>query len=174
LHRFRLPKDLRNKLKSPIGELIPGPPKSSIVRVKQIISSMKPSKIICVGDFVSRLLVDSSIRVDLVVIDNRTMRRTRQERESLRVKGENVFRVSNPAGTIQIAAWAALSEALGKPDSTLIVKGEEDLLTLAAIALAPRDALVVYGQPCEGMVAVRVNTAKKSEAAFLVSQMTRE
>jgi len=174
LHRFRLPIYLRNTLKSPIGELIPGPPKSSILRLKQIISSMKPSKIICVGDFVSRLLLDSSIPVDLMVVDNRTMRRMRRETESLRVKGKNVFRASNPAGTIQIAAWVALSEALQKRDSMLIVKGEEDLLTLAAIALAPRNALVVYGQPCEGMVAVRVNTAKKSEAAFLVSQMTRE
>jgi len=171
LRRLRLPKDLRSKLKAPIGELIPGPPKSSIVRLKLIIKSMKPSKIICVGDFVSRLLMDSSIPVDLIIIDNRTMRR---ETQSLPVKGENVFRVNNPAGTIQMAAWAALSEALGKRDSMLIVKGEEDLLVLAAIALAPRDALVLYGQPCEGMVAVRVDTAKKSEAAFLVSQMTRE
>lgn len=171
MRRLKLPRGLRSKLKSPIGELIPGPPKSSIIRLRQIIKSMKPSKIICVGDFVSKLLVDSSIPVDLKIIDNRTMRR---ETENLPFKGENVFWVTNPAGTIQMAAWAALSEALGKRDSMLIVKGEEDLLTLAAIALAPRDALVLYGQPREGMVAVRVDPARKSEAEFLVSQMTRE
>jgi len=171
LHRLRLPEDLRSRLKAPIGELISGPPNSSVIHLKQIIKSMKPSKIICVGDFVSKLLAESSIPIDLIVIDNRVMR---QEIESLQVKAENIFRASNPAGTIQMAAWAALSEALKKPDSILIVKGEEDLLTLAAIALAPQDALVVYGQPSEGMVAVRVDRAKKSEVASIVSQMIRE
>ncbi len=171
MRRLRLPEDLRKKLKAPIGELIPGPPKSSIMRLKRIVRTMRPSKIVCVGDFVSKLLVDSSIPVDVIIIDNRTLR---QQTERPRVKGENIFRVSNPAGTIEMAAWAALSEALRKRDSMLIVKGEEDLLTLAAIALAPQDALVVYGQPCEGMVAVRVDTAKKSQVMFIVNQMTRE
>jgi len=171
LRRLRLPRDLRDRLKAPIGELIPGPPKSSVTRLRQIIRSMKPSKIVCVGDFVSKLLLDSSIPVDLIVIDNRSMR---QKTKKLQIKSERMFWVSNPAGTIEMAAWAALSEALAKQDSMLVVKGEEDLLTLPVIALAPRRALVVYGQPCEGMVAVRVDAPKKSEVASLVSQMTRE
>ena len=166
-----MPRDLRDRLKSPIGELIPGPPKSSITRLRQIIKSMKPSKVVCVGDFVSKLLLSSSIPVDLIVIDNRSMR---QRTKDLGIKSERTFWVSNPAGTIEMAAWAALSEALAERDSMLIVNGEEDLLTLPVIALAPRHSLVVYGQPCEGMVAVRVDAPKKSEVASLISQMTRE
>jgi len=166
-----LPRDLRDRLKSPIGELIPGPPESSITHLRRIIKSMKPSKVVCVGDFVSRLVLNSSIPVDLVVIDNRSMR---QRTKNLGIKSERTFWVSNPAGTIEMAAWAALSEAMKKQDSMLIVKGEEDLLTLPVIALAPRHALVVYGQPCEGMVAVRVDAPKKSEVVSLISQMTRE
>jgi len=166
-----LPRDLREKLKSPIGELIPGPPESSITRLRRIIRSTKPSKIVCVGDFVSKLLLSSSIPVDLIVIDDRSMR---QRTKNLRIECERIFRVSNPAGTIEMAAWAALSEALAERDSVLIVNGEEDLLTLPVIVLAPRHSLVVYGQPCEGMVAVRVDAPKKSEVTSLISQMTRE
>lgn len=166
-----MPKDLRDRLKAPIGELIPGPPKRSVMRLRQIVKSMRPSKIVCVGDFVSKLLLDSSIPVNLIVIDNRSMR---QKTKNLGIKSERTFWVSNPAGTIEMAAWVALSEALAERDSMLIVNGEEDLLTLPVIALAPRHALVVYGQPCEGMVAVRVDAAKKSEVASLISQMTRE
>ena len=171
MRRLRLPEDLRGKLKAPMGELILGPPESSIARLKQIVRSANPSRIICVGDFVSKLVAESSIPVDLSIIDNRVMR---EETRGSRVKAKNKFWASNPAGTIQMSAWAAVSEAMEKPESVLIVRGEEDLLALAAIALAPQGALVVYGQPCEGMVAVRVDRAKKSEVKVIVSQMIRE
>jgi len=171
MRRLRLPEDLRSRLKAPMGELIPGPRESSIARLKQIVKSANPSRIICVGDFVSELVAKSSVPVDLSIIDNRVMRR---ETKSSRVKAKNKFWTSNPAGTIQMSAWAAISEAMEKPESILIVRGEEDLLALAAMALAPQGALVVYGQPCEGMVAVRVDRAKKSEVKAIVSQMIRE
>lgn len=171
MRRLKLPEALRDRLKVPVGELIPGPPRRSIVRLKRIILSMKPSKIICVGDFVSKLLLDSYMPVDLVVVDNRSMRRRTRR---LRTDSKRTFWVNNPAGTIAAAAWAALSEAIRKQGSMLLVKGEEDLLTLPVIALAPRNALVIYGQPHEGMVAVRVDTPKKTEIVSLISQMKIE
>lgn len=171
MRRLRLPDDMRSRLREPIGELIHGPPQKSVEQLRQIVKSAKPSKIISVGDFVSKLLAESSVRVDLAIIDNKVMR---QEIDGSEVRARNVFRTSNAAGGIEMIAWAAVKEALKKPDSVLIVNGEEDLLTLAAIASAPRNALVVYGQPSEGMVVVRVNRAKKSEVASIISQMIQE
>ncbi len=46
----------------------------------------------------------------------------------------------------------------------LLVDGEEDLLTLVAVLYAPENALVVYGQPNQGIVVVRVTSKKRAEA----------
>ena len=169
--RLRLSEGLRDRLKEPLGELIHGPPESSIARLREIIGSNKPSKTICVGDFVSRLLVESSFPVDLFIVDNKTMR---QETEGFQPKTNYIVRTVNPAGTIEMAAWAAVGEALKKPHSVLMVEGEEDLLTLAAVVLAPLNSLVIYGQPDVGMVAVRADKAKKSETEAIVAQMEQE
>jgi uncharacterized protein (UPF0218 family) len=171
LRRLRLPETARARLKTPLGELIQGPPENSITRLKQILKSEKISKIICVGDFVSRLLVESSVPVDLAIVDNKMMR---EDAETFQSDCEYVFRVVNPAGTLEMAAWAAVREALEKPRSVLVVDGEEDLLALAAIALAPHNSLVLYGQPREGMIAVRTDEAKKLEIESIIAQMIRE
>ncbi len=47
----------------------------------------------------------------------------------------------------------------------IIVDGEEDLLTLIAVLVRARRSLVVYGQPHEGIVVVKVTSEKKAEAA---------
>ncbi len=169
--RFRLPDPLRVKLKEPLGELIPGPPEKSIIRLKEILKSEKVSKIICIGDFVSRVLAESSIPADLSIVDNKTMR---QETDSSQIDSENVFRAVNLPGTLGIAAWTAICEALKKPHSLLVVDGEEDLLTLPAIILAPSRSLILYGQPHEGMVVVRNDKAKRSEIESIIAQMIEE
>ena len=40
----------------------------------------------------------------------------------------------------------------------IVVEGEEDLATLPAILYAPPGSVVVYGQPDEGSVLVKVNS----------------
>jgi len=54
------------------------------------------------------------------------------------------------------------------------VRGEEDLLTLAAVAYAPLKALVIYGQPDEGVVVVKVNRRVKSQVKKLIDEMEME
>ena len=41
-------------------------------------------------------------------------------------------------------------------DIALLVEGEEDILTLAAILSAPDRSIIIYGQPKEGSVIVKV------------------
>jgi len=45
------------------------------------------------------------------------------------------------------------------------------MLTLVAILCAPEKALVVYGQPHEGMVVVEVTLEKKNETRKIVDAM---
>ncbi len=55
----------------------------------------------------------------------------------------------------------------------ILVAGEEDLLTLAAVWLAPLGSLVVYGQPHQGVVTVEVTAQKKREAEKIFGLMEK-
>ena len=53
----------------------------------------------------------------------------------------------------------------------VLVEGEEDLLTLAAVLCAPLGSLVVYGQPREGIVVIKVTELMKETVRGLVEAM---
>jgi hypothetical protein len=80
--------------------------------------------------------------------------------------------VRNAPGTVSRALVAALADAVGRPGPVAVrVDGEEDLATLPALLAAPPGAAVVYGQPDEGMVLVRVDDATRSRARELLVRM---
>ncbi|HOP09469.1 MAG TPA: DUF359 domain-containing protein, partial [Candidatus Methanofastidiosa archaeon] len=56
----------------------------------------------------------------------------------------------------------------------IFIDGEEDLATLPAIFFAPEGAIVVYGQPDEGIVIVNVTDEKKKEVYSILSRMEGE
>jgi uncharacterized protein (UPF0218 family) len=85
---------------------------------------------------------------------------------------KKVVRVRNAQGTITDEAMIAISEALKSDTRThIIIEGEEDLLTLAVVLQAPEKALVVYGQPYEGIVVVKVTPEKKKDAQKILNAM---
>ncbi len=53
----------------------------------------------------------------------------------------------------------------------MVVDGEEDLLTLVAVLCAPENSLVVYGQPHEGIVVVKVTEKTKRKIRRIVEAM---
>jgi len=53
----------------------------------------------------------------------------------------------------------------------IVVDGEEDLLVIVAVLYAPEGSLVVYGQPGEGIVVVRVTGEKRAEAVGILKAM---
>ena len=67
-------KDLE-RLKTPFGKLIKSPPEQTIPQLKRIIQDTKPPKVIAVGDVVSRETLKAGVRIDLRIVDNRSMRR---------------------------------------------------------------------------------------------------
>src|SRR2546430_10790964 len=84
------------------------------------------------------------------------------------------MRVTNPAGTITPDAWRVVSEAFKSKERVRVeVRGEEDLLALVCIALAPSSAAVLYGLPTQGVVVVRADDAAKSRVLDVLRRMDR-
>jgi len=138
--------------------------------LKHTIATEKPRLVVLVGDTVSRTIVQSGIRADVIVVDNRERR---SKAVYFKHSGRNTFTATNPPGTITTEAWKTIESAIGKPNSLVVIDGEEDLLTLVAILAAPTGSVVVYGQPGQGIVIVRVTHGKKDEVRRVINQMER-
>jgi uncharacterized protein (UPF0218 family) len=161
--------ELRVKLKKPFGVLIRGTFSETTSKLVALVERENPPKIVTVGDTVSRNLHATGIKPQLSITDNKSMRKRTRPATFCAKK---VVHVKNPQGTITDGAMAAIHEALGSDIQThIIVDGEEDLLTLAVVLQAPKNALVVYGQPYEGIVVVEVTPEKKKEAQELLNAM---
>jgi len=169
--KYNLTQELRVKLKKPLGTLIRGSFAETTMRFSEMVKKERPPSIIAVGDTVSRNLAKNHIPANLSIIDNKCMRRNVQ---STPFATEKTFHVKNPQGTITEEAVATVQEALQSSQRTkIIVEGEEDLLTLIAIMNAPQDSFVLYGQPHEGIVVVKVTQGKKTEISELLKAMEK-
>jgi hypothetical protein len=169
--RYNLTPELRVKLKQPLGTLIRGSFTETTKRFSEMMSREQPSSIVAVGDTVSKNIAKNHIVAKLSIIDNKCMRRNVR---STPLATEKTFHIKNPQGTISEEAVAAVQEALqSNQHSKIVVEGEEDLLTLIAIMNAPQDSFVLYGQPHEGMVVVKVTQGKKKEISEILKAMEK-
>ncbi|RLI42864.1 hypothetical protein DRO59_02770 [Candidatus Bathyarchaeota archaeon] len=168
---YYLTSDLRKKLKKPVGLLIRGSFKETMRKLRRIVEEEKPVKIIAVGDRVSLNLVKNGLFPHLLIVDNKIMRRSVSP---ILISVNRTFRVKNPPGTITTEALSTIEEVLKQDYRTkIVVEGEEDLLTLAAVLYAPEKSFVVYGQPREGIVVVKVTKEKKAEVANFLKSMRK-
>lgn len=165
---YRVTPELRAILKDPFGMLIRGSFAQTMGKMAKIIAREKPPMIVSVGDTVSRNLHEHHMFPQLSITDNKRMRK----RIEPRVFAATLFHVRNPQGTITKEAITAIKQAFGSDESVqIVVDGEEDLLTLVAILHAPEKSLVVYGQPYEGIVVVKVTSEKRAEARQVLKAM---
>jgi len=161
--------ELRMKLKKPLGTLIRGSFAETMKTFKDMVEKEKPSVIISVGDTVSKNLVKNYVFPLLSIVDNRVMRR---HVKPIPLTVEKTVLIRNPAGTITKEAIDAIKEALKSNRRVkMVVDGEEDLLTLIAVFYSPKNSFVVYGQPYEGIVVVKVTQEKKAEVAEILKTM---
>jgi uncharacterized protein (UPF0218 family) len=153
-------------LKQPFGTLIP----DKQVTKQKIASMLQGSKkIITVGDATTERLVGLGITPDVAVIDGRERRSTRSYPSNYAAKE---LHCANPAGTISKEAAKVLQDALKtKPPVRVLVKGEEDLLALPVFAMAQECSAVLYGQPLEGLVVVKITSAKQKQAKDLMDRI---
>jgi len=140
--------------------------------VKALVEKEKPAKIVSVGDQVSRDLASHNLLPDVLIVDNKIMRK---EVPPFSATADQVVNVGNPPGTITDEAWQAIEKAMVDSRRTeIVVDGEEDLLTLVAILTAPENSLVFYGQPHEGVVAVKATAETKQKIRGIVEAMKVE
>lgn len=160
---------LRRQLKNPLGKLLKGTPEETMNQLSQLILQEKPKCVISVGDIVSRNMLKQGIQTQIVIVDNQVMRETA---EPIKTTINRKVNMKNPPGTLTPEAWAVIDEALKQKQPTqVVVDGEEDLLALVAILKAPESSFVVYGQPHEGVVVVKVDDAIRKEATRIIKLM---
>jgi len=164
-----LPEDLRKKLKKPLGTLIVGNFDETMRRFKEILAKERPTKLVSVGDAVSESLMKNGIFPDVFIIDNKVMRKSITPIE---FNAERTVHAKNPAGTISEEAWEKIRYALNSEIRTkIIIDGEEDLLALPAVLFTPENSFVVYGQPHEGIVIIKVTREKRMEIKSIIDKM---
>lgn len=169
--RYALTPEMRIRLKRPLGILIKGSFVETMRKFKDIVDDQNPPIIVSVGDTVSKNLAKNSVIPKLSIVDNKCMRRSIKPAT---FKAEKIVYVKNPQGTITDEAITGIHEALNDNRCTkMIVDGEEDLLTLIAIANAPEESLIIYGQPYEGIVVVKVTPEKRTEIYTILNGMEK-
>ncbi|EMR73100.1 hypothetical protein MCGE09_00122 [Thaumarchaeota archaeon SCGC AB-539-E09] len=163
---------MRFELKLPLGMLLEGTPSETIKQLRQLLTQYKPPMLAVVGDFTSKNIMESCLDPDIYVIDHRIMR---EEVEPLEHDKREVYYTNNRPGTVDIEAWRVLKNAVTlKSKASVIVEGEEDLLVLPLILLAPIGSFIVYGQPQKGMVVVEASEERKAWAEEFINRMEEE
>ena len=163
-----LPKNLRNLLKKPIGQL---------VDEKQLLKILKTEKhIVSIGDQVTYTIIKNNIKPLFCVVDYKTRRGKCPSDivNLIKTYGEKKITVDNPAGCISDELWNSIENAYKKMDKSgllIEVNGEEDLASLVAIYLAPRDVTVIYGLPDKGVLVVKSNNKYKEIVKQILDKM---
>ncbi|MCL4375155.1 pantetheine-phosphate adenylyltransferase [Patescibacteria group bacterium] len=161
-----LPRPLRPRLKQALGQ---------IIRINAVDWSKQQSvgsPVIAVGDVIVQRLEQRAFLPAVRVIDFRTQRKRIVYRPDHLA---NAVHVVNRPGHVCPRAVRAIKRCLKgyfdtKTSQTVVVNGEEDLLVLPAVLLAPLGAWVIYGQMGRGAIRVVVSEDKKAEALRLVHQ----
>jgi uncharacterized protein (UPF0218 family) len=158
--------DLRSELKDPFGPVEPDT--EAVLR-----AAGRP--LVTVGDIVTFHVLDAGTTPDVALVDERTQRAAVDDhvREAIDAsRFDRELSVENPPATLTTDLLETLRTALDDGESTLVrVDGEEDLAALPAIAAVPDGASVLYGQPDEGIVHVRVDAPVRERVRDLLARM---
>jgi uncharacterized protein (UPF0218 family) len=178
---LRLPPEMRDLLKAPLGELHRGRGLECVDKMKGDLA--EAVMILAVGDITAYYLRAATVWPDLMIVDHKTKRSTVDEAVKAGIhhngRGSPDYRtieVDNPAGVLTNEFIHLIRDCLEGPfkRTKIVVNGEEDLATLPVILFAPLGSAVVYGQPGEGSVLVKVTDDKKDYIKSLIDKMIVE
>jgi GTP-dependent dephospho-CoA kinase len=171
--------ELISILKKPLGDFIPD---NEVTKQKILTYVKEASLVAAVGDATTSRLLSFDIVPDISVLDGRE-RRSKVEYsypskidwlvDEQRIATIYELRCTNPPSTISKNAVSVLNFAMeGKRFPVkILVEGEEDLLTLPIVSMFPDRAIVLYGQPLEGLVIVRVTETIRKKAKSLMDSI---
>lgn len=164
---MKLPENLRDKLKIPLGELIPNE-KTGKDEILNLIP--KDAFVITVGDATTEKMINYGIIPSLQIVDGQEKRIQRNPPDKTSVMTH--LTCNNPAAKISSESIETIKKAFdSKLPVRITVYGEEDLLVLPVCMNAPENSVVMYGQPNEGLVFVRINAKIKHKVKSLIDLM---
>jgi len=148
--------------------LIQGSLDETMEKLRELVEKEKPPTIISVGDVVSESMIKHGILPQVLVVDNKVMRKPITP---IHADVYQTLYVKNPPGTLTDETWAVMRKAIQSKRTKVLVDGEEDLLTLVAVSCAPESSFVVYGQPHDGIVVIKVTEEKRKMISGIVEAM---
>lgn len=170
-------KEIINLLRRPLGELIKY---NQVAKFKIIELREEASKFITVGDTTTARVVSFGVVPEVSVIDGLEKRSAAAMSVSklktmiTALLDEELIEYSckNKAGTLSFEALGVILRALTSNAPVLVmVTGEEDLITLPLVAYAPIGSIILYGQPSQGIVVVRVERRIQETAKHLMRRI---
>ncbi len=164
---MKLPENLRDDFKTPLGKVIPDSQVTKENLLKEIDSD---SFIITVGDVTSEKIMGFGLIPRLQIVDGKT-KRTEKTIPTVS-KSITTIKCDNPPGEIYLECIDIIRECLTSTSPIRIeVNGEEDLLVIPVCIYAPDGAVVMYGQPNEGLVVVHIDSEIRNKTKSLLSLM---
>jgi len=164
---LKLPENLREDLKIPLGDLI----NDIDVNNKNIQNKINPkSIIITVGDRTTENMLQLGLKPQIQIIDGLEKRNQRI------VPADDTINTNlscrNPPGEITEESMQIIQKAFSsEPPVRITVDGEEDLLVIPVCIHAPENSVVMYGQPNEGLVIVTITPEIRAKVQKILDVM---
>ncbi len=163
---MKLPENLREQLKIPLGVLIP----NNQVTKENILKHTTDSFIITVGDATTEKMLQFGIIPSVQIIDSQEKRIKRDAPSTETI--ESSISCTNPPGEITPESIEIIQKSFTlKPPVRISVIGEEDLLVIPVCIYAPKNSIVMYGQPNEGLVLVSINDEIRKKTQLILDSM---
>ena len=163
---MKLPNSLRDQLKTPLGILL-SLGQDNKENIQKYLSDN--SYIITVGDRTTEKMIEYGIIPSLQIIDGFEKRK---KREFPKLGNAFELMIDNPAAEITLQSIEIIKKAFEMtPPIRLTVNGEEDLLVLPVCIHAPKNSIVLYGQPNKGLVLVEITAEIRNKAQTLLDMM---
>lgn len=153
-------------MKIPLGVLLP----ESQANKENILKHLEEnSYIITVGDRTTEKMIDFDLIPSLQIVDGIEKR---EKREPPKLVNATEITVDNPPAEITSQSIDVIKKALSMESPVrILVTGEEDLLVLPVCIHAPENSVVMYGQPNEGLVLVKITSEIRNKAQSLLDLM---
>tara|TARA_B100001146_G_scaffold4060_1_gene3620 strand:+ start:546 stop:1043 length:498 start_codon:yes stop_codon:yes gene_type:complete len=164
---LQLPNDLRDQLKNPLGNLI----SDNDLNKENIIKEISvESVLITVGDRTTENMLQLGLKPQIQIIDGLEKRNRRVVPTDDAVNTNLSCR--NPPGEITEESIQVIQKAFSsEPPVRITVDGEEDLLVLPVCMHAPKNSVVMYGQPNEGLVLIHVTPEMQAKVQKILDSM---
>jgi len=164
---LKLPENLRDQLKIPLGDLI----KEENVNKENILTKFGSEPIvITVGDRTTENMINLGIMPQIQIVDGLEKRNQRLVPTDDAINTN--LSCKNPPGEITEESTQVIQKAFScKLPVRIIVDGEEDLLVLPVCILAPENSVVMYGQPNEGLVIIHITPEIRAKVQKILDAM---